>query len=429
MKIAIIGAGFTGLSAAYSLSRKHEVTIFEKESALAGLATGFTKKGWDWSLEKYYHHFFTNDNNILTLAKELNQELIIRRPKTSIYIEGKIYQLDSPSSALKLPVLPIWDRLRMGAVIGLLKINPFWQPLEGLKTADFLPRAMGKNAYQKIWEPQLVNKFGDYFLEVSLAWFWARIKKRTSLLAYPAGGYLSFAQKIAKKITEEKAKILLSTPVTEIKQNNHKVEISFNVNKNKPKKEDFDKVIITTATDVLLNITKNLPDDYREKLKKLKTLGTLNLVLRLTKKFLEDNTYWLSICEKNAPLMSIVEQTNYIDDKYYNNEHVVYLGNYLKTDHPYFRMTKTQLLEIFSPFLERINPGYKRSIIDFDLFKSSFAQPIIPANYSGIVPPIKTPLADIYLANMQQVYPWDRGTNYAVELGKKVAVAVSHSVS
>ena len=62
MKIGIIGAGFTGLSAAYYLQKKgHSVTLFEKESYPGGLAIGFKEKEWNWTLEKHYHHSFTNE--------------------------------------------------------------------------------------------------------------------------------------------------------------------------------------------------------------------------------------------------------------------------------------------------------------------------------------------------------------------------------
>ena len=83
-------------------------------------------------------------------------------------------------------------------------------------------------------------------------------------------------------------------------------------------------------------------------------------------------------------------------------------------------MNKEELLKLFDPYLRKINPVYRNNLIDYELFKAPFAQPIIPTNYSKIIPPMDTPLPNIYLANIEQVYPWDRGTNYAVELGQKV---------
>ena len=83
MKIAIIGGGLTGLSAAYQLSKKgHTVTIFEKEKYLGGLAYGFKKPTWKWHLEAAYHHLFTNDIVILDLIKKLGLQKASGKPNT-----------------------------------------------------------------------------------------------------------------------------------------------------------------------------------------------------------------------------------------------------------------------------------------------------------------------------------------------------------
>lgn len=409
MKVAIVGAGFTGLSAAHYLTKqKHEVVVFEKDKNPGGLAIGFFEKIWAWSLEKHYHHWFANDTSVLALAKEINYEVLIKRPKTSVLVDGSIYQLDSPINVFQFPKLRIFDRVQMAAILGGLKYNPFWKPLESIRATNFLPKTMGKNAYSRLWEPQLHNKFGDYMNEVSLAWFWARIKKRTSKLAYPKGGFLFFANALVKHIENNGGKFLFNTEVTELTSS-----IVNNLS--------FDKVIVTLPSFHFLKIAPQLPQEYKDKLSQLKGLGAVNLVLRLKKPFLTDGTYWLSVCDKKSPIMAIVEHTNFMDKKYYNNEHIVYIGNYVPSNHPYMNMSANELLKVYDPYLRKINPHYSSFIIHHSLFKVPFAQPIIPVNYSKIMPPFETPLKNVYLANIQQVYPWDRGTNYAVELGEKVA--------
>ncbi|MCL5113583.1 MAG: FAD-dependent oxidoreductase [Patescibacteria group bacterium] len=423
MKIGIIGAGFTGLSAAYDLVKNgHEVSVFEKDSKPGGLAIGYKEPGWEWTLEKHYHHWFTNDRNILNLAKEINYKVLINRPKTSVYVDGNLYQLDSPRSVILFPRLSVFDRFRMAGVIGILRYFPFWKLLEGIKTEEFLSKTMGEKAYEKIWEPQLKNKFGDFTKDIALSWFWARIKKRTPSLVYPQGGFLAFAQTLVAKIEKAGGKLYFNTEVKEIICDKEMAEIKFQESlKTKTKNEKFDKVIVTLPSFFFIKIAPSLPEDYKRELLTLKGLGAINLVLRLKEKFLKDGTYWLSVCDKKSPIMAIVEHTNFIDNKHYNNEHIVYLGNYLPSDHPYMKITADELLKIYDPYLRKINRNYKSSIINFKLFQVPFAQPIIPVNYSKIVPPFQTPLPNVYLANIQQVYPWDRGTNYAVELGQKVA--------
>lgn len=427
MKIGIIGAGFTGLSAAYQLTKQgHTVVVFEKDAQPGGLAIGFQEKKWEWTFEKHYHHWFTNDKFVLNLAKEIGHNVLIKRPKTCVYTDGEVFQFDSPKEVLLFPKLSIIDRIRMAAVIGVIRYNPFWKPLEKINASTFLPKAMGEKAYKLIWEPQFLNKFGPTATDVSLAWFWARLAKRTSSLAYPEGGFLAFTNHLVKAIEKNRGVIHFETEVVEVKEEG-KVQVKFKKGNQKLKTETFDKVIFTLPSFLFLKLTPQLPDSYKNKFKRLKSLGATNLVLRLKEPFFKDNTYWLSVCDPKAPVMAVVEHTNFMDKAYYNNEHLVYLGNYLDQTDPRYVMSKEEKLKLFDPFLKKLNPNYKKNLIGTELFKAPFAQPIIPTNYSKFIPAMITPLKNVYLANIDQVYPWDRGTNYAVELGEKVAELISES--
>lgn len=420
MRIGIIGAGFTGLTAGYRLIQQgHNVTIFEKESKPGGLALGFKEKGWEWSLEEYYHHWFTNDDNVLNLAKELNYPVIIKRPKSSSFIDNATYQLDSPITFLLFRKLSVFERLRMAMVLGFIRYDPFWQPLEKLTATDFLSVALGKRAYNILWEPLLRGKFGEYADTISLAWFWARISKRTTSLAYPEGGFLKFTEKLAIEIERQGSNIHYNTSIGTILEKNDNISLG--------EFGEFDKLIVTLPSFAFVKLFPQLPKTYKEKLTSLKGLGAQVMVLRLRESFLTDGTYWLNICDFKAPMLAIVEHTNFMDKKYYNNEHLVYVGNYLPQKHPYFSLSAKELLKVFHPFLKKLNNTYKKNLIGTELFNVPFAQPIIPINYSGMIPPFETPIKNVYLANMQQVYPWDRGTNYAVELGEKIAKVISNS--
>jgi len=421
MKIGIIGAGFTGLAAAYYLSKKgHSVFIYEKDSKPGGLAVGYKEDGWKWTLEAHYHHWFTNDKSVLDLAKEIDHKVIIKRPITSSFVDGGIYQLDSPISLLKFPKLNILNRLRMGITLALLRFNPYWKPLENLYADKYLKTMMGKTSYQKLWEPLMVNKLGKYANKVSLAWFWARIYKRTESLAYPEGGFLRFAQHLEKKIQQQGGEVYYNTEVKNL-SSKKTPKLIYSLPGKQPEIEVFDKVIVTLPLSLFFKITKSLPESYINRYKNHINIGATNLVLRLKKTFFSDQTYWLSMCDLKSPILAVVQHTNFMDKKNYNNEHLLYVGNYMEQDDKRFTMTKEDLLKLYDPWLKKINPNYKLSIIDSQLFHAPFAQPIITPRYSKNIPPFKTPLKNVYLANIQQVYPWDRGTNYAVELGKKIS--------
>lgn len=426
MKIAIIGAGFTGLSAAYQLSKKgYDVTVYEKDPQPGGLAIGYQEKNWDWTLEKHYHHWFTNDDSVLNLAKELSYEVLIKRPHTNWFINGKIYEFDSIPAALRFSALPFVSRIRNLATLGFLRFDPFWKPLEKMNAHTFLPKLMGSKAYKTLWEPLFINKFGTYAKDVSLAWFWARIKKRTQSLAYPKGGFLAFANHLVSMIEKQKGNVFFNTELITISETANSVTLTIKNDNNKTTTESFDKVIVTLPSFLFVKATPSLPESYKKTLSPLKSIGATNLVLRLKEPFFPDSTYWLSVADTTSPIMAIVEHTNFMDKKHYNNEHLLYLGNYLSMGHPNYSKTKDELLKLYDPYLKKINADYKSSLIGYELFKAPFAQPIIPTNYSKMIPPFETPFKNVYLANIQQVYPWDRGTNYAVELGEKVAKIIA----
>ncbi|PJE69231.1 oxidoreductase, partial [Candidatus Shapirobacteria bacterium CG10_big_fil_rev_8_21_14_0_10_38_14] len=185
MRIAIIGTGITGLTAAFKLSQKgHQITIFEKENYLGGLAAGFKKKDWSWHLEYFFHHLFTSDKAAKKLITELDlsKKLFFQRPKTSIYFRGKIAPFDSLCSLLNFPFLSFPQKIRTGLTTAYLRLTNNWQKLEKTTASQWLSKFYGQKVYQILWEPLLTGKFGEQKNQISMAWFWARIKKRSSRL-------------------------------------------------------------------------------------------------------------------------------------------------------------------------------------------------------------------------------------------------------
>jgi|SRR3989344_596430 len=424
MKVGIIGAGFGGLAAAFRLSKSGiDVTVFESDDRPGGLAVGFKEKDWKWSLEKHYHHWFTSDWSVRNLAKDIGQEVIFVRPKTATFIDSKIKQLDSPLSLLTFSEIPFIDRIRMGAVLAYLRITNNWQPLEKITAENFIKNYMGDSSWKNLWGPLFKGKFDKYVDEISAAWFWARIKKRSPSLGYPVGGFLSFAEKLSRAVIKHGGNILYQSLVEAIYQEKSKLTIKL-----ANKEYKFDKVICTLPSPLFIKIARVLPKKYVNSLLELKGIGAVNMILSFKKQFLTDGTYWLNIDKRDFPFLAVVEHTNFMDKKYYNNEHLVYIGNYLEHSHEYFKKNEGEIFYEFLPYLKKINPNFSESWVNkYYLFKAFFAQPIYPLNYSKVIPKFETPIAGLYLCNIQQVYPWDRGTNYAVEYGEKVAELVLKS--
>ncbi|MBI5123408.1 FAD-dependent oxidoreductase [Candidatus Roizmanbacteria bacterium] len=422
MKIAILGGGITGLTAAYYLAKKnHQVTLFEKEKILGGLAAGFKTNNWDWYLERAYHHLFANDYDILNFAKEIGfNKIFFRFPETaSLFNNGTILPLDTPLDFLRFPYLNIVDKLRAGIVIVFLKLSPFLSIYEKQTSQEFLKKTMGEKVWNILWQPLFRGKYGDYAGNIMASFIWARIKKRTKNLGYIEGGFQTLIDYVENKLKHLNVKILKNTSVEEIRKNKTKFNLTYTGRPSRICKEDFDLVISTLPTPILSKLTANIfTSEYLSQFNKLKYLHAITLILETDKPIL-DKTYWLNISTPKIPIMGIVQHTNFIDKKNYGNKHIAYLGWYLKRDDKLMKMKDRELLNYVSPYLKQISDfGFR--ISDFYVFRAPFAQPIFDKNFVKNKPDFITPVKNFFISNLDMTYPYDRGTNYAVKLGKEV---------
>jgi len=72
-------------------------------------------------------------------------------------------------------------------------------------------------------------------------------------------------------------------------------------------------------------------------------------------------------------------------------------------------------------FLKKFNKQFDSSWVEETfLFRDEFAQPVVKVGYKDLIPEMTTPLEGLFYANFCQIYPWDRGMDQSVILGKKV---------
>ncbi len=422
-RVAIVGAGMTGLAAAYDLARQGwHVTLYEAQPQAGGLAGGFREPHWAWSLEYFYHHWFASDHHILNWIEELGwrEDVIFRRPVTVVYHQGRFYPFDSARAVLAYPGLSWPAKVRMAAVLAYLRLTPRWQPFERVTAHEWLRRALGDEAYTALWEPLLEGKFGPYARQVNMAWFWARLHSRTPQLGTFVGGFQALVDRVVARLRAMGVAVHLNTRVQRITRAGEGPGWLVDA---PPRGGRFDAVLLTLAPHQAARLVPDWPAAYRLQLMSLKHMAALTVILALRQPLTRSGYYWYNIPKRAGfPFLILVEHTHFIPARHYGGDAIVYVGDYLPLDDPLLQAEPEAVLQHYEAGLRRIQPNYARSWVRaWWLYRTEYAQPVPEVHHSQRIPAIRTPLPGLYLATMSQVYPWDRGTNYAVELGRRAA--------
>jgi protoporphyrinogen oxidase len=425
-KIVIVGAGYTGLSAAYHLTEAgHKVIIVEKDADIGGLAGTFELSP-GIRIEKFYHHWFSSDTDILDFieALGLKERISFFPTNTGLFFVNSIFRLASPLDLLRFTPLPFIDRIRTGLMaLYARKINA-WKTLENLSASQWIINLAGKNSYETIWKPLLHGKFGAEAENISAVWFWNKLKLRGSSrnkkgaeeLAYFKGGFGALTDEMRKALEKKEVEFKLQREVKKIVSEDNRV-VGVDTD------EGFiaaDAVLSTTPLPIFLKLAPDLPADLISKLSAIRFLGNVCLVLRL-KQSLSD-TYWLNVADPSFPFVGVIEHTNFDDPKNYNGERIAYISKYLPTSDPLYKLSESEFFEYSLPYIQKIFPAFNRDwIIGYKTWKAEYSQPIITKGYSELLPPETFALKNLYCSTMAHIYPEDRGTNYAVRYGKRIA--------
>ncbi|NVM03849.1 MAG: NAD(P)/FAD-dependent oxidoreductase [Candidatus Helarchaeota archaeon] len=421
MKIGIIGGGITGLTLGYELVKKgFEITIFEKEPELGGLAGCF--KIGDTYIEKYYHHLFTTDSDIIELINELNltERLIFKESKIGFFQNSKIFPFGTALDLIRFSPLSISDRIKFGLEVLNFKRKKQWEDLEEITIKDWSHKRGAENIYNVIWRPLLKSKFGDEHENIAASWLWGRIHPRAKSrkmgkekLGYIFGGTKILFDYMKKFIEDNNGTIKTSTDIIKITSEKDKLIIY----ETKDKYYEFDCVFSTASTVELAEMINELNQKFASLLNSIKYQGVICVVLILNQSL--SNIYWMNIIDPNITFGLVVEHTNLINKQHYANNHIVYLASYLNQQYSLFHLSEREIVDIYIDSLLKIFPEFKTDWTnDILIFKDSYATPIYSLNYSKVKPDFKTPVKNLFIVNTSQIYPEDRNMNNCIGLAK-----------
>ncbi|HET8953885.1 MAG TPA: NAD(P)/FAD-dependent oxidoreductase [Solirubrobacteraceae bacterium] len=444
MRVAVIGAGVAGLVCALRLTEAgHACDVYERWPGLGGQAATIDV-GHGHLLERYYHHLFTSDRHIAALYDELGMpdELEWLPSSVAFFLEGRSWPFTSPLHLLRFSPLSLRSRVRMGlAVLRLQRGGDDVRPFERMTARAWIAEAMGAEAYEKVWGPLLRGKFGDRADDISMAWLWGKLtmrrklqgkESRQELLGYPRRSWEPLFGVLQERIEAGGGRVLIDRPVKRLGpgfaiecgapgsfRSGHDPRAFASAGS-----ERYDAVVATVPNDVFLGMLDlELPGDYRRRLEGVEYHTALCLLLELDQSFTP--YYWTNIADPELPFVGVIEHTNLIAPERYGGRRFLYVANYLAPGHELLGLDADALLARYEPGLRRINPGFGRSWVkERWLHREPAAQPIVTVGYGERIPPLQTGVPGLVLANTTQIYPEDRGTNYAVRLGTDAAGAL-----
>ncbi|WP_404207561.1 NAD(P)/FAD-dependent oxidoreductase [Vibrio sp. V03_P4A6T147] len=428
-KVTIIGGGFTGLSAAYELSKRGvSVVIIDSEAELGGLAASFDVAGE--KLDRFYHHWFTNDLDVMNLIDELdlNSRVEISPTNTGVYYANSFFKLSTPWDLINFTPLSFFDRIKLGMLTLRARKISDWKTLENKTAHEWLKELGGDNVYRVIWEPLLKGKFGPYAESVSAVWFWNKLKLRggsrgkkgEERLAYFKGGFVSLAEALGTKVKDNGGKIYLGTKATAVNRHNNNWVVD-----TESGQIVSERVIFTTSLPIISELIKDWAHaDYLSRLNQIKYIGNVCLVLELDRSL--SSTYWLNVNDPTFPFVGVIEHTNFSKPENYGGRHIVYLSKYLPHTDRLYTMNSDEFFQYSFPFLKEMFPDFDRSwVIKHHLWRARWSQPVVEKHYSKLIPEQEGPVEGMHICSMAQIYPEDRGTNYAIREGRSIGREVS----
>ena len=443
MNVIVIGAGVAGLAAAYDLAKRgHHVAVYEASDRPGGQVRTFIVGGevGGGRVEIFYHHLFRSDTDIAALIDEigLGADLAWIDSNVGLHAGGRNYPFVGPLDLLRFDRVSLVTRVRLGLAALYLRRYRDWRNLEGKRAAEWIRRWVGREGYDAVWGPLLRAKFRAHAEDVSLVWFWGKIHLRFAsrprgrfgrllggLFAKEQLGYLrgSFGRLIDALVAAIEARggtIELGAPVERVLIEDGRAA---GIRLRDGRELRADAVLATVPSEWFARMAPEIAEidpRYAAMLGAVQYQWATVLLIALDRPL--SSIYWLTMTEDDCPFVVAVEQTNFMPVSDYGGQHLVYLSNYVDPHDPTVEQTADEVFDRYEPFLRRINPAFDRSWVrEKWLFTDRAGQPVVHARYHETIPPHRTPVPGLYLANTTQIYPEDRGQNYSIRMGVHVA--------
>lgn len=417
--LTVVGGGITGLAIAYMAARHGvKVRVVEAGRQFGGLLNTFEVAGT--RLEHYYHHIFSHDAETHWLFRELGIEQRIQFYDASMGIlcRGEIHRFDTARDLIAFAPLGLTDKLRWGlTTLYLAKVSD-WEKEETQPALEWLYRHAGSPATETIWRPLLDIKFGPYAEQVPLSWMIGRLRQRFGSrgqhgdrLGYPVGSLHVLLTALLDRLRDLGVDLVSSAPLQGLSIRDGRLDAI-----STPRSEyRGGRFVVTIPGTHMADILDPGAPELARRLRDVEYFGAVCTVLE-TDRALSD-IYWLNIADQGFPFGGVIEHTNLVSADAYQGRHLTYLSRYFALSDALATMDRVAIRDLMIGALQRVYPSFRRSWIkQAHVFRTATAAVVCDLAFSSKIPPCRTGVSGLYLANMSHVYPDERSINNSVRV-------------
>jgi len=419
---AIIGAGPMGLVCALELLKRGEaVEIFEHDDRIGGMSASFDFDGLP--IERFYHFICKTDVDIFALLDELGLGGKLRwtDTKMGLYCAGRLYRWGTPLALLAFDRIGWIDKVRYALHVLHTKSIRDWRPLDRVAAVPWLKKWLGARAYKVLWQRLFDLKFYDYSDRLSAAWLGTRIqrvaKSRRTLmhesLGYIEGGSETLLHRLREEIESRGGSIHLRAPVQRVVAANGRVRGVVVAGAERA----FDRVISTVPIQYVPRLAPDLPESFAARIRAIENVPVVCVVLKLRQALTEN--FWMNICDDAIEIPGLIEYSNLNPGA---GPAIVYAPFYMPKTHPKYARDNAAFIEEVLGYLALVNPQFRRDwVLAVHCHRYEFAQTICPPGFYDMLPPMRTPIDGLFMADTSYYYPEDRSISESARVGRVLA--------
>ena len=282
LKIAIIGTGISGLTSAYLLSKKHDLTIYEKNNYIGGHTHTHKVKDNNQFLNIDSGFIVYNENTYPNFIKLLDM-INVKRQHTDMGFSVKSSKIDFEYAGNSLNSIfskktNLLNLSFLKMIYDIIRFNKLSNKELNSNNLDLtLKEYLKNNTFSKYFINNYIIPMGSAIWSTSPklmldmpAYFFIRFFKNHGLLQItnrPQWWVIKNGSKqyVKKLIKNFKDNIKLNTTIKSIKRINNKVHIQLDNDV-----EIFDKVVIATHSDQALQLLNKPTNDEKNILNSIK---------------------------------------------------------------------------------------------------------------------------------------------------------------